>query len=90
MIPTAPGSIHFLRTIGTRMWPMGSSMSSIGNIHPRPASVSILHVVKLPELGGDTLYASMYAANEALSEPFKPLVDGVRQTLPTRKPREWP
>ena len=47
------------------------------SFHTRPPSVSILHALKMPELGGDTLYASMYAAYEALSEPFKQLVDGL-------------
>ena len=43
----------------------------------RPPSASILHAVTLPELGGDTLYASMYAAYEALSEPLKRVVEGL-------------
>ena len=43
----------------------------------QPPSVSVLHAVKLPEIGGDTLFASMYAAYEALSEPLKRLVDGL-------------
>ena len=34
-----------------------------------------LHV--LPEIGGDTLFANMYAAYEALSEPFKKMLSGL-------------
>ncbi|MCY3731804.1 MAG: TauD/TfdA family dioxygenase [Rhodospirillaceae bacterium] len=34
-----------------------------------------LHV--LPEIGGDTLFANMYAAYEALSEPFKHMLSGL-------------
>ena len=34
-----------------------------------------LHI--LPEVGGDTLFANMYAAYDALSEPFKKLLSGL-------------
>eukprot|EP01132_Coremiostelium_polycephalum_P013363 gene13363-16291_t len=34
----------------------------------------------LPEFGGDTLWASGIAAYEALSEPFKKLLDGLTAT----------
>jgi len=36
-----------------------------------PPMGSILHIHTVPECGGDTLFASMYAAYEALSEPMK-------------------
>ena len=37
----------------------------------RPPMGSILHLHTLPECGGDTLFASMYAAYDALSDPMK-------------------
>lgn len=40
-----------------------------------PPMASILRAVKLPSVGGDTCFASMYAAYEALSEPVRALVD---------------
>lgn len=42
-----------------------------------PPMGSILHLHQVPEIGGDTLFASMYAAYEALSEPVRTLLDGL-------------
>jgi len=44
---------------------------------PRPALGSILYARVIPENGGDTLWANMYAAYEALAEPVKRLVEGL-------------
>jgi taurine dioxygenase len=41
----------------------------------KPAMASILHAQILPEIGGDTLWANMYAAYEALSPAIKNLID---------------
>ena len=38
---------------------------------PEPPATSILHIHDVPETGGDTLFASMYAAYEALSDDMK-------------------
>jgi taurine dioxygenase len=42
-----------------------------------PPLGSILYAVKLPDVGGDTLFASMYAAYETLSEPIRNAVEGL-------------
>jgi taurine dioxygenase len=42
-----------------------------------PPMGSILHMQQLPPSGGDTLWANMYAAYEALSEPLRHLLDGL-------------
>ena len=42
-----------------------------------PAMASILVGRIIPPVGGDTLWASMYAAYEALSAPMRQLVDGL-------------
>ena len=38
---------------------------------------SILYLTEIPPVGGDTLFASMYAAYEKLSDPIKRLVEGL-------------
>lgn len=42
-----------------------------------PPMGSILKAVQLPSVGGDTCFASMFAAYEALSEPIRRLIDGL-------------
>jgi taurine dioxygenase len=37
----------------------------------------VLRAIQLPALGGDTCWASMYAAYDALSEPMKAMLDGL-------------
>jgi len=43
----------------------------------RPAAASLLRCWRAPEVGGDTLFANMYAAYEALSVGMKKLIDGL-------------
>ena len=40
-----------------------------------PPAISILYMQETPEVGGDTLFASMYAAYRALSEPVRRFLD---------------
>jgi taurine dioxygenase len=51
-----------------------------------PPLGSILKAVQLPTYGGDTCFASMYAAYEALSDPLKRLVDGLEAVHDVTKP----
>jgi taurine dioxygenase len=44
---------------------------------PKPPMGAILRAVQLPPVGGDTLFASMHAAYEALSEPLRTMLDGL-------------
>lgn len=44
---------------------------------PRPPMGSILRAVRLPSAGGDTCFASMYAAYDALSPAIQAFVDGL-------------
>lgn len=43
----------------------------------QPSVMAILHMVKCPAIGGDTMWASMYRAYEALSAPLRELCDGL-------------
>jgi len=42
-----------------------------------PARAGILYAEEIPKLGGDTLWANMYLAYEALSDPIKQLVSNL-------------
>ena len=44
----------------------------------RPALATILYGVDVPDAGGDTMFASQYAAYEALSEGMKRLLSGIK------------
>jgi taurine dioxygenase len=55
----------------------GESWHSDVSCEAEPPMGSILRIHTLPDIGGDTLFASMYAAYEALSEPMKRFLDGL-------------
>ena len=45
---------------------------------PQPPMGSVLYAVDVPAYGGDTMFASQYAAYDALSPGLKKMLDGVR------------
>jgi alpha-ketoglutarate-dependent taurine dioxygenase len=55
----------------TAVWHIDSSLAAM------PASFISLRPLELPPSGGDTCWASMYAAYDALSEPIRNLLDGL-------------
>jgi taurine dioxygenase len=59
-------------TDGTNSWHSDSTFM------PEPPLGSVLHARLLPPLGGDTCWANMYAAYEALSAPLRELLEGIR------------
>ncbi len=56
----------------------GESWHSDVSCEEEPPMGSILRIHTLPDTGGDTLFASTYAAYEALSEPMKAFLGGLR------------
>ena len=44
---------------------------------PEPPQATVLRAVQIPPVGGDTLWASMYAAYKALSPPMRSFLDGL-------------
>jgi taurine dioxygenase len=42
-----------------------------------PPSLTVLRAVRPPDFGGDTCWASMYAAYDTLSEPLRRMLDGL-------------
>jgi taurine dioxygenase len=54
-----------------------------------PALMSVLHMVKCPEVGGDTMWTSLHAAYDELSAPMKALCEGLtalHDALPHNRP----
>jgi taurine dioxygenase len=56
---------------GTDRWHADTTFSET------PPMGAILRAVSLPPVGGDTLFASMYAAYETLSPPIRTMLDGL-------------
>jgi taurine dioxygenase len=46
-----------------------------GTFMPMPPNATVLRAVELPAYGGDTCWANMYAAYEALSAPVRTMID---------------
>jgi taurine dioxygenase len=55
----------------------GESWHSDVSCDEEPPMGSILHIRTLPDVGGDTLFANMYAAFEALSAPMRRMLAGL-------------
>ena len=64
------------------------SWHSDNSFMPEPPKAAILKAVKLPEVGGDTCYANMYAAFEGLSKPMQEMLDGLTAIHDITKPLE--
>jgi taurine dioxygenase len=77
--PHEPGEPALMRIHADRDSPRanGEGWHSDVSCDERPPMGSVLHIRQCPPNGGDTLFASMYAAYEALSERMKAYLDGL-------------
>jgi len=55
----------------------GTSWHSDNSFFENPSAITILYGERVPPCGGDTVFASMERAFEALSDPFKTLLAGL-------------
>src|SRR6202162_2703428 len=74
VLPDHP-KILVVKTDETSAHIAGEDWHSDVSCDPEPPMGSILYMHELPPVGGDTLFASMYAAYDALSEPMKRLLE---------------
>ena len=74
--------VHVVNNLGADGQPNGKLKSTAWHtdksFRPAPAMATILHAVMLPPDGGDTCFANMYDAYEALSAAQKSQIDNVR------------
>lgn len=66
-----------IRTTADNRSAAGNRWHSDVSCDDRPPQASILQLNEIPDTGGDTLFASMYAAYEALSPKMKGYLDGL-------------
>ena len=81
--PAAPGLVEghpeilVIHADETSKHVAGENWHSDVSCEAEPPMGSILYMHELPPVGGDTLFASMYAAYEGLSELIRRLLDGL-------------
>lgn len=74
--------VHVVSNLDAANKPSGTVNSTLWHsdksFRPEPSLATVLHAVTLPPDGGDTVFANMYAAYEALPEAEKAELEGVR------------
>jgi alpha-ketoglutarate-dependent taurine dioxygenase len=74
--------LHVVSNLGADGKPSGKVKSttwhSDKSFRPEPSMATILHAVIMPPDGGDTCFANMYAAYDALDEAEKSALNGLR------------
>ena len=77
--PSAPGhpEVMIIHADANSKFVNGESWHSDVSCDPEPPMGSILAMRVLPDVGGDTLFANMYAAFDALSAPMRAMLAGM-------------
>lgn len=76
-MPNHPEIIEVLKTEADT-YNFGNDWHTDQMFNPQPAMVTMLYAKEVPPAGGDTLFANMYAAHDALSAGMRMMLDGVR------------
>src|SRR5271167_3743148 len=81
--PHAPGHPELMVIHADKDSPRanGEGWHSDVSCDPEPPMGSILYIRKCPPRGGDTLFASMYASYDALSDRMKAYLDGLSRSM---------
>ncbi|HKA11391.1 MAG TPA: TauD/TfdA family dioxygenase [Candidatus Dormibacteraeota bacterium] len=73
--PDGHPEVMVIHADATSRWVAGEHWHSDVSCEEAPPMGSILYLQEVPPVGGDTLFASMYTAYEALSEPIRHLLE---------------
>jgi taurine dioxygenase len=79
-----PNVIPIIKEKDTRM-NFGGGWHSDMSYQEKPVMATCLYAIEVPERGGDTLFANMTAAYDALSEGLQDLLDGLRGVFTASK-----
>lgn len=72
-MPEYPDILEIIKEEGdTRAF--GETWHTDQMFNPKPAKATILYAKETPSVGGDTMFANMYQAYDALSEPMKSML----------------
>jgi taurine dioxygenase len=83
-LPGHPHVIPIVKEPETR-FNFGGGWHTDMSYQARPSKATLLYAIEVPARGGDTLFANMTAAYEALSEGMKALLDGLRAVFTASK-----
>ncbi len=83
-LPGHPHVIPIIKEKETR-FNFGGGWHSDMSYEERPCKATLLYAIEVPDRGGDTLFANMTAAYEALSPGMKRLLDGLRAVFTAAK-----
>jgi taurine dioxygenase len=75
--PPGHPEVMIIRADENSKWVAGEHWHSDVSCDQEPPMGSILYMQQVPPVGGDTLFASMYAAYDSLSEPVRRMLDGL-------------
>ena len=77
--PSVPGhpEVMVIHADASSTFVNGESWHSDVSCEAEPPMGSVLYMRTLPDVGGDTLFANMYAAFEALSAPMRRMLEGL-------------